>query len=116
MEVTKVLEAALGEMKPVFEKEGITLYPRLHRPATFIEAALRNMKHSLVTSRPATRTSRWTRFLAVLPSGTRWKYSRGPYPAGSMRAHWSPNSSSDIPMDLKNSSREVNPSGSGWVM
>jgi CzcA family heavy metal efflux pump len=47
MEVTKVLEAALGEMKPVFEKEGITLYPRLHRPATFIEAALRNMKHSL---------------------------------------------------------------------
>ena len=34
-------------MKPVFEKEGIKLYPRLHRPATFIETALRNMKHSL---------------------------------------------------------------------
>ena len=47
MEVTKALEAALDEMKPVFEKEGIKLYPRLHRPATFIEAALRNMKHSL---------------------------------------------------------------------
>lgn len=47
MEVTKSLEAALEEMKPVFEKEGIKLYPRLHRPATFIEAALRNMKHSL---------------------------------------------------------------------
>ena len=47
MEVTKVLEAALDEMKPVFEKEGITLYGRLHRPATFIETALRNMKHSL---------------------------------------------------------------------
>jgi len=47
MEVTRVLEAALVEMKPVFEKEGITLYPRLHRPATFIENALRNMKHSL---------------------------------------------------------------------
>jgi CzcA family heavy metal efflux pump len=47
MEVTKSLEAALGEMKPVFEKEGINLYPRLHRPATFIENALRNMKHSL---------------------------------------------------------------------
>src|SRR5512137_1733226 len=47
MEVTRLLEAALDEMKPVFEKEGITLYPRLHRPATFIEAALRNMKHSL---------------------------------------------------------------------
>ena len=47
MEVTKLLEAALDEMKPVFEQEGIKLYPRLHRPATFIEAALRNMKHSL---------------------------------------------------------------------
>jgi len=47
MEVTQALEAALAEMKPVFEKEGIALYPRLHRPATFIETALRNMKHSL---------------------------------------------------------------------
>ena len=34
-------------MKPVFDKEGITLYGRLHRPATFIETALNNMKHSL---------------------------------------------------------------------
>ena len=48
MEVTTALEAALAEMKPVFEKEGITLYPRLHRPATFIENAIRNMKHSLL--------------------------------------------------------------------
>ena len=47
MEVTKSLEAALDEMKPVLEKQGIKLYPRLHRPASFIEAALRNMKHSL---------------------------------------------------------------------
>jgi CzcA family heavy metal efflux pump len=47
MEVTLALEAALAELKPVFAKEGITLYPRLHRPATFIEAALRNMEHSL---------------------------------------------------------------------
>jgi CzcA family heavy metal efflux pump len=47
MEVTRALEAALAEIKPVFDKEGITLYPRLHRPATFIETALRNMKHSL---------------------------------------------------------------------
>jgi multidrug efflux pump subunit AcrB len=47
MEVTRVLEAALDEMKPVLEKGGIKLYPRLHRPATCIEAALRNMKHSL---------------------------------------------------------------------
>jgi len=47
MEVTKLLEVALEEMRPVFEKEGITMYGRLHRPATFIETALRNMKHSL---------------------------------------------------------------------
>ena len=47
MEVTRALEAALDELKPVFEKEGILVYPRLHRPATFIEAALGNMKHSL---------------------------------------------------------------------
>src|SRR6185503_17814919 len=47
MEVTKALEAALDEMKPVLTQEGITLYPRMHRPATFIEAALKNMKHSL---------------------------------------------------------------------
>lgn len=48
MEVTKSLEAALGELKPVFARAGIKLYPRLHRPATFIEVALRNMKHSLL--------------------------------------------------------------------
>ncbi len=47
MEATKSLEAALDEMKPVIEKAGIKLYPRLHRPASFIEAALKNMKHSL---------------------------------------------------------------------
>jgi CzcA family heavy metal efflux pump len=48
LEVTVAVEKALGEMKPVFEKQGITIYSRLHRPATFIEAALKNMKHSLV--------------------------------------------------------------------
>jgi CzcA family heavy metal efflux pump len=48
MEVTTALEAALDQMNPVFEKEGIQVYRRLHRPATFIETALRNMKHSLV--------------------------------------------------------------------
>ncbi|MEI7729503.1 MAG: efflux RND transporter permease subunit [Verrucomicrobiota bacterium] len=47
MEVTRELEVALEELKPVFKQEGITLYPRLHRPATFIETALTNMKGSL---------------------------------------------------------------------
>jgi CzcA family heavy metal efflux pump len=47
MEVTTALEAALAQMQPVFAKQGIKLYPRLHRPATFIENAIRNMRHSL---------------------------------------------------------------------
>jgi CzcA family heavy metal efflux pump len=48
LEVTRDLEAALEEMKPVIEKQGIRLYPRLHRPATFIEVALKNIQHSLL--------------------------------------------------------------------
>lgn len=48
MEVTEGVEAALEEMKPVFAHEGITLHPRLHRPATFIEASLKNIKSSLL--------------------------------------------------------------------
>lgn len=47
LEVTRRLEAALEEMRPVLDQEGIQLYPALHRPATFIENALRNMRHSL---------------------------------------------------------------------
>jgi CzcA family heavy metal efflux pump len=46
-EATLAVEAALDEMKPLFEREGIVLYPRLHRPATFIENSLRNITHSL---------------------------------------------------------------------
>ena len=47
-EVTLAVEKALNEMKSVFQHEGITVYPRLHRPATFIELALKNMRHSLI--------------------------------------------------------------------
>jgi CzcA family heavy metal efflux pump len=48
MEVTRAVEAALAELQPVFAAEGITYTPALHRPATFIEIALHNMKHSLL--------------------------------------------------------------------
>src|SRR6185436_137323 len=48
MDVTERLEAALKEMQPVFDSKGITVFGRLHRPATFIEAALRNMRASLL--------------------------------------------------------------------
>ena len=48
LEVTRALETALAEMKPVFEKEGILLYPALHRPATFVESSLDNIRFSLL--------------------------------------------------------------------
>ncbi|HRX56396.1 MAG TPA: efflux RND transporter permease subunit, partial [Verrucomicrobiales bacterium] len=46
--VTEGLEAALDELQPVFEGLGIHVYPRLHRPATFVETALSNVMHSLL--------------------------------------------------------------------
>ncbi|HKQ46863.1 MAG TPA: efflux RND transporter permease subunit [Phycisphaerae bacterium] len=48
MEVTRAVEAALEEMKPALAAQGITLYPRLHRPATFIETAIGHMRFSLL--------------------------------------------------------------------
>ena len=47
MKVTRALEAALSDLAPVFEREGITVFPRLHRPASFIESALANLRLSL---------------------------------------------------------------------
>ncbi|MBN1345488.1 MAG: efflux RND transporter permease subunit [Phycisphaerae bacterium] len=47
MEVTQSVEEALEEMKPALEAQGIRLYPRLHRPATFIEIAIHNIRESL---------------------------------------------------------------------
>jgi CzcA family heavy metal efflux pump len=47
MDVTLAVESALKEMQPLFDREGVTVYPRLHRPATFIENSLRNINHSL---------------------------------------------------------------------
>ena len=48
MEVTTALEAALADLRPMLQREGITVYPRLHRPASFIEASLHNIRHSLL--------------------------------------------------------------------
>jgi CzcA family heavy metal efflux pump len=47
MEVTLALEAALKELQPLFDQESVSVYPRMHRPATFIEHSLHNIKHSL---------------------------------------------------------------------
>ena len=48
MDVTRALEVALEEIKPLLEKQGIALYPALHRPATFIEVALKHIRSSLL--------------------------------------------------------------------
>ena len=34
-------------MQPLFDREQVKIYPRLHRPATFIENSLHNINHSL---------------------------------------------------------------------
>lgn len=60
-------------------------------------------------SRPgAARTSRWTRFLAVLSSGTRWKNSRGPSPSGSSSAETPLRSEAGTPI------RSRKPSQASW--
>jgi CzcA family heavy metal efflux pump len=48
MDVTRLLDAALEEMKPLFEREGIVPHLRLHRPATFIEHSLEHIRGSLL--------------------------------------------------------------------
>jgi CzcA family heavy metal efflux pump len=48
MNVTRALETALQQMKPVFAAEKIDLDANLFRPANFIEASLRNVNHSLL--------------------------------------------------------------------
>jgi CzcA family heavy metal efflux pump len=48
MDATVGVEAALDEMKPAFAAAGIDYVPGLHRPATFIEIAIHNLKNSLL--------------------------------------------------------------------
>lgn len=48
LEVTQALELALDELAPVFASQQVVVYPRLHRPASFIESALANLRFSLV--------------------------------------------------------------------
>jgi CzcA family heavy metal efflux pump len=48
LEVTYAVEQALAEMQPVFAEQRIQYVPHLHRPATFVEIAVHNMKNSLL--------------------------------------------------------------------
>ena len=46
--VTQDLEAAVAQIRPVLEREGVTLHPQLFRPANFIETAVRNVQRDIV--------------------------------------------------------------------
>ena len=48
MEVTRALERALAELRPQLERDGITLHPALHRPASFVESAIGTLRRSLL--------------------------------------------------------------------
>ncbi len=48
LEVTAAVEQALAELQPVFAARGITLHAALFRPASFIAAALANVRFSLL--------------------------------------------------------------------
>ena len=48
LNTTLEVEKALADLEPALRKQGIRMYTRLHRPATFIERALQNLKESLL--------------------------------------------------------------------
>mgnify|MGYP000921826880 CR=1 FL=1 len=47
LEVTRAVEAALADLRPAIEAQGIHIYPALHRPANFIETALGHIEVDL---------------------------------------------------------------------
>jgi CzcA family heavy metal efflux pump len=48
LNTTLEVEKALADLDPALKKQGIQMYTSLHRPATFIERALQNLKESLL--------------------------------------------------------------------
>jgi CzcA family heavy metal efflux pump len=48
LDTTLEVEKALAGLDPALKKQGIQMYTSLHRPATFIERALQNLKESLL--------------------------------------------------------------------
>ena len=48
LEVTRGVESALAELAPMLAARGVTVFANLHRPANFIEVALRNVRDSLL--------------------------------------------------------------------
>jgi CzcA family heavy metal efflux pump len=45
---TRAVEAALADLRPTLDAQGVQLYPALHRPANFIETALAGVRSDLV--------------------------------------------------------------------
>jgi CzcA family heavy metal efflux pump len=48
LEATRAVEAVLDEAVPALRARGIEVFPSLHRPASFIETALGNLRNALV--------------------------------------------------------------------
>src|SRR5213594_923475 len=48
LEVTRAVESALAEMEPAARSIGITIHPKLFRPANFVETAIGNIRSSLL--------------------------------------------------------------------
>jgi len=48
LEVTRRVEAALAEIKPALEKQGVTLRSDIIRPASFVEKSVANVNHALL--------------------------------------------------------------------
>src|SRR5262249_47208998 len=46
-EVTRGIEAALADLRPILDQAGVRLHPALFRPANFITAATDNLRASL---------------------------------------------------------------------
>ena len=45
---TQGTEAVLDELLPTLKAKGVTAYPALHRPATFVQRSLSNLEHALL--------------------------------------------------------------------
>ncbi len=48
MDVTRAIEAALADLQPLLDREGVSVFPHLHRPASFIERSLANVRAALL--------------------------------------------------------------------
>jgi len=48
LDATRAVEAALAELEPAIRAAGIEIFPRIHRPANFIETTVSSLAHSLL--------------------------------------------------------------------